>query len=179
MLLGCIDLTVFSWNLPETVKQQVEDYLFHLRFGFVPSGILILYLPYFFSVWIVLKNKIDFRWVLGVGILLRLVLLPSLPILETDLFRYLWDGHMVNSGHNPYRYSPLEIENGLDPPPLASEIPEDLKTIVDENRDNHLHREILANINNKKVPTLYFPMAQYLFAVGDAIVSLALPTQAV
>ncbi|MCB9781840.1 MAG: hypothetical protein H6751_02615 [Candidatus Omnitrophica bacterium] len=179
IFLGCVDLLFFSWDRHSGIPEAVERYLFHLRFGFIPAGILILYLPYFLSVYLALKKKIDLRLVLAVGILFRLILLPSLPILETDLYRYLWDGHMINTGNNPYRYAPQEIENAINPPPLGSETTDDLKTIADENRDNPLHREILANINNKSVPTIYFPVAQYLFAVGDGLVSTLLPTQAI
>jgi len=176
ILFGCIDLAFYSWEDHSDIREEVQRYLFHLRFGFLPAGILILYLPYFLSVYLAFKEKVDLRLVLGAGILFRLILLPSLPILETDLYRYLWDGHMVNSGHNPYRFAPLEIENGLDPPILTPRVSSEVAAIVEENRDNPLYREILANINNKSVPTIYFPVAQYLFAVGDAWVSFFLPT---
>ena len=176
IFFGCVDLAIYSWHLPETLDQQVERYFFHLTFGWIPSGILLLYLPFFLSIFWLPRRQVSLPLVLGAGILFRIALLPSAPILETDLYRYLWDGHMVNTGHNPYRYSPESIEAGLALDHLPEELAEDFREILEQNRDDHLHREILANINNKSVPTLYFPMAQCLFALGDRIVSFTLPS---
>jgi len=44
----------------------------------------------------------------GVAILLRLVLLPLAPEMSTDVYRYLWDGHVQFSGMNPLRYAPAD-----------------------------------------------------------------------
>ncbi len=50
------------------------------------------------------------RYVLVTALLLggvsRLALLFSTPILETDFYRYLWDGAVTATGHDPYRISP-------------------------------------------------------------------------
>lgn len=42
-------------------------------------------------------------WVLGVG--LRIGLLFTTPTLSDDVYRYLWDGHLVASGVSPYRFA--------------------------------------------------------------------------
>ena len=48
--------------------------------------------------------------VLGVviltGLALRLIMIPSVPALEDDVYRYLWDGAVVATGHNPYAVAP-------------------------------------------------------------------------
>jgi hypothetical protein len=46
--------------------------------------------------------------ILMVGLALRLVLLPLEPILSDDIYRYVWDGRVVASGTNPYRYVPAD-----------------------------------------------------------------------
>ncbi|HEV8694165.1 MAG TPA: hypothetical protein VGQ93_08300, partial [Lysobacter sp.] len=48
-----------------------------------------------------------FAWVFAVGVLMRLAMLPSAPILEDDFHRYLWDGAVVSRGMNPYAHAPL------------------------------------------------------------------------
>ena len=49
------------------------------------------------------------KWIVGIGMMARLILLPSTPILEIDLYRYLWDGNVVLATADPYRYAPIEF----------------------------------------------------------------------
>ena len=42
------------------------------------------------------------------GFAARLVMFASTPILEDDYQRYLWDGAVTASGHNPYSMSPAD-----------------------------------------------------------------------
>ncbi len=59
-----------------------------------------------------------FTWLLLVGLLMRLVLLPSTPMLENDYLRYLWDGSVVAAGQNPFAFAPQSVINGAAPPTL-------------------------------------------------------------
>lgn len=67
---------------------------------------------FFFSFKIIqqLKTKI---WVLiALAVIFRLLLIPALPQLSQDYFRFIWDGRLLASGWNPYHYLPLQlIEN--------------------------------------------------------------------
>lgn len=45
-------------------------------------------------------------WVFAVA--MRLVLLPLLPDLSHDVYRYLWDGQVQLAGINPFRYAPTD-----------------------------------------------------------------------
>lgn len=48
-------------------------------------------------------------WLLaGLGLLFRLVLLPAIPNLSQDFYRFLWDGRLLLSGYNPYLFTPAE-----------------------------------------------------------------------
>lgn len=47
--------------------------------------------------------------VFTIGLFARLVLLPSLPILEDDSYRYFYDGALVSAGLNPYAHPPNEV----------------------------------------------------------------------
>lgn len=44
--------------------------------------------------------------VLFFAVLYRALLVPTAPVLSTDLYRYLWDGRVQAHGINPYRYAP-------------------------------------------------------------------------
>lgn len=46
-----------------------------------------------------------------VGILLRAVLIFSIPNLSQDFYRFIWDGRMLLHGNNPYLYLPSTIIN--------------------------------------------------------------------
>ncbi len=80
----------------------------------------------------------------GTGVAARLALLPLAPELSDDVYRYLWDGHVLAHGVNPYVHAP-------DAPALA-----DLRT--------PWH----GLVNHPGVPTIYPPLAQALFVVVAA-----------
>lgn len=102
----------------------------------------------------------------------RLVLLPSLPILETDFYRYLWDGRVLLHGANPYWYTPAQVEEARDaavPGGAADDLwhlaqqTEAVRTIFDR-----------IHANQRGVPTVYPPLAQVVFAAA----ALATPAEA-
>jgi hypothetical protein len=93
--------------------------------------------------------------VLGVGLVARaLLLVPDVP-LSDDLYRYLWDGRVANAGHNPFRWAPSD-------------------PALDELRDD----EIWPRINHPTVPTIYPPVAQFVFRGIDRVAPTPLGTRA-
>ncbi len=78
-------------------------------------------------------------WLLAV--LFRAALLPLDPRLSDDVYRYLWDGHVLLAGVNPFSYAPAD-------PAVA-----------------WLRTEWHGLINNPTVPTIYPPIAQAAFAL--------------
>jgi hypothetical protein len=66
----------------------------------------------------------------------RLVLVPTEPWLSDDLYRYLLDGRVFESGINPFRYAP------------ANEV------------IRSLHPDLVAKVNHPEVPTIYPPTVQ-------------------
>lgn len=91
-------------------------------------------------------------WIILIGVLVRVVFLPSHLIQETDPYRYMWDGQTVLSGENPYRHSPREaFANHLKPShAVTPEI-----------------QEVFRKINHAGIKTIYPPAAQFLFAVSQ------------
>lgn len=48
-----------------------------------------------------------------IGILYRILFLFSTPTLSQDFYRFIWDGHAILSGINPYQYKPEVIINTI------------------------------------------------------------------
>jgi len=44
-----------------------------------------------------------------IGLLLRFLLIDNTPHLSQDFFRFIWDGHQLLNGNNPYLYLPDEV----------------------------------------------------------------------
>ena len=85
-------------------------------------------------------ESVSLRTVVCFGLLFRVTLLPSLPTLSDDLYRYVWDGRVQDAGINPYRYAPES---------------EALAHLRDE--------EIYPRVNHPEISTIYPPLAQALF----------------
>ncbi len=79
-------------------------------------------------------------WIVVAAVALRVVALERTPRPSTDIYRYLWDGRVVNARINPYLYPP-------EAPQLA-----------------HLRDRNWGDISFPEVRTIYPPMAQLLFA---------------
>jgi alpha-1,6-mannosyltransferase len=89
------------------------------------------------------------------GVLARLILCASEPMLEDDYQRYLWDGAVTANGHNPYRLSPaVVIESG------ATGV---LGTLAER------AGPLLDRIGHPELTTIYPPGTQALFALSYVI----------
>lgn len=87
--------------------------------------------------------------VLG-GLIARLVLFASEPMLEDDYQRYLWDGAVTASGSNPYALSPED----------ARLKPDNLGSLAQQSG------LVAARINHPDLKTIYPPVAQGAFALA-------------
>lgn len=85
-------------------------------------------------------NKWDLVIVLGFALLFRAALLVTNPSLSDDVFRYVWDGKLINAGLDPHLH-----------PPSAQELA-------------HLRGTLWEGINHKSMVTPYPPLAEALFA---------------
>ena len=52
---------------------------------------------------------ISVKFVLILGVLLRLMLLCSFPNLSDDIYRFLWDGYLLNHGQSPFSMTPSDM----------------------------------------------------------------------
>ena len=91
-------------------------------------------------------------WIFALGLIYRLCMFPSTPILEDDFYRYLWDGGVTSEGINPYRYAPGQARQGEGPIELSG-LAGSTPLIVE--RVNHPH-----------LTTVYPPTAQAGFVLA-------------
>lgn len=103
-------------------------------------------------------SKGGLLWILSLGLFLRLLMFLTPPILENDHLRYLWDGGVTASGHNPYRYAPQEILEDEE-----GRIPGDLVALAERSG------QVVRGINHPWLKTIYPPAAQAAFALAYLI----------
>ncbi len=108
--------------------------------------------------------------IFAVGLIARIVLIPSTPILEDDFYRYQWDGAVTAAGQNPFSHPPARFVSapgvdrllasvGLAPTPP----PKGYEALA------RAGRETLLRVNNPHIATIYPPLAQLGFAAGHLL----------
>jgi len=107
-----------------------------------------------------LFGKQVLTYIFVVGLLSRMILVPSEPILEDDFNRYLWDGAVTANGYNPYEYAPkLFIERDS----LENSYPQKLFELADSSG------VVIDRINHPHIRTIYPPVAQLGFSLAYLI----------
>ncbi len=99
-------------------------------------------------------------WIIGVGALLRMVTCASEPILETDYYRYLWDGGVTAQGLNPYAYAPEEAMHGA---AGETKVPAVLQRLAAD------AGQTVRRVNYPHIRTIYPPVAQGFFALAHGL----------
>lgn len=160
---GCGWMTWCSfWIAPHAVANEVYVFLSVIFF----MSIVYAVAAYGTSTgWLQPSCKSVILWAL----VFRAVLFPSLPILETDWNRYLWDGFVSSQGMNPYQYPPalfLDTQAIHDLPEAEREA---IYALMEKVRHNERSLAVLQDINNATVNTVYPPMAQWLFMMAAAV----------
>jgi len=85
------------------------------------------------------------RQLIGTGLMLRALYLLSVPELSDDVFRYLWDGMLVNQGISPYAFVPSQWQaQGL----------------------SEAFGNLIPNINSPDYYSVYPPVLQGIFATS-------------
>ncbi len=80
-------------------------------------------------------------------------------VYDDDIWRYLWDGHVLAHGENPYRFAPDDraVDRFADA---------ERSTLVD---GLPVWPDIRDNINHPTIPTIYPPLAQAVFVFAHAL----------
>jgi alpha-1,6-mannosyltransferase len=73
------------------------------------ANLFATYAVFFATYLYILKNtktEEDLNFYLKIGLILRGLAVFSFPILSDDIYRFLWDGHLMNLGENPFSHPP-------------------------------------------------------------------------
>ncbi len=118
----------------------------------VAAGLIFLSL-----FWLIPRLAVTRETLVGMvifGLLLRLILFDSTPILEDDFYRYLWDGAVLSHEQNPYELAPAEaIQSGNG---VIAQLAIEAGPVFER-------------INYPQLNTIYPPLAQLGFALAHWI----------
>lgn len=101
-----------------TILLSLLSVLFYVAFAYDLGRtdhikLLSLYTALFFIFYQLLKFKPNFKFLVVIAFLFRLVFLFATPNLSQDFYRFIWDGRMILEGFNPYLYTPEFIISQL------------------------------------------------------------------
>lgn len=88
------------------------------------------------------RRGIPWRWLLLAPLVFRVLLLFTTPTLSDDVYRYLWDGHLLTQGVNPYEF------------------------VVEDPRLDEYEIELRELVNQPDYATPYLPAAQLTFGAA-------------
>lgn len=91
------------------------------------------------------SEKISWKFIFLIGLLVRLSLLTAFPNLSDDFARFLWDGHLLKAGQNPYSQTPNDWVNSH------------------SLEKNHLQIELYEDLNSPDYFSVYPPLNQAVF----------------
>jgi alpha-1,6-mannosyltransferase len=83
------------------------------------------------------------------GMFLRIIFLFSTPALSDDVFRYIWDGHLMTNHINPYLHTPASI--------MAQDFSADMVSSLNE---------LYPNLNSPEYYSVYPPVSQFVFSLA-------------
>lgn len=95
-------LSLFAYIFLGYFFEREQFYLVLLAYSLAFLGIIML-----------LQTSEYEKTFFKIGILYRILFLFSTPTLSQDFYRFIWDGHAVLSGINPYQYKPEVIINTI------------------------------------------------------------------
>ena len=93
----------------------------------------------------VYRSHHDVLFFVFIAIVARCILVFSFPNLSDDIYRFLWDGHLINDGVSPFLYTPTDW----------------LAQLPDEDNIYHL---IYPHLNSRDYYSIYPPICQGVFA---------------
>lgn len=94
ILLALTSVIFYLWFAYDLVR---TDYIKLITFY---SALFILFYK------LVQASKDNFKLLVGMALLFRVLFLFAIPNLSQDFYRFIWDGRMVLEGFNPYLHTP-------------------------------------------------------------------------
>lgn len=107
----------FVLNSKKSWVYLLLSLLIYLLFAFVFERKDFEILFVFYTLLFLITSKIikiekdNFKMLLVLSLIFRMLFLFQLPTLSQDYFRFIWDGRMIFEGLNPYLYLPNDLIN--------------------------------------------------------------------
>ncbi|MDR9400710.1 MAG: mannosyltransferase [Psychroflexus sp.] len=115
------------YNIAYTIDQS-DFYLLLINYSLAFIGFASLYT----------KFKSNIKLLLFLSLLFRLTFFFSIPSLSQDVYRFIWDGHLIINGVNPYLSSPAELmQKNAAPFGIANELFPKLTDLSATNHSNY------------------------------------------
>ena len=130
---------LLQWGFPRV--DFLTPFLFHFAFLFL---LTLVAAGWTFRAGT--DDRVTLGLILGFAVLFRLLLLPTPPVLSSDIFRYIWDARIQASGVNPYLSRPADL---------------DAETLR--------HDPIYQQQNRPFAKTIYPPLAQVAFRAVHSV----------
>ncbi len=105
------------------------------------------------------RGRRALAWTLGAALVARVIVSSAPPILESDFYRYFWDGAVASHGINPFTHAPGDVLAGT----VSGEDAAELRALAERSRG------VLASVNHVHLTTIYPPLAQVAFAVAALV----------
>ena len=97
------------------------------------------------------SNKTSAVYWIGLAIFLRLLLLPSIPTLSDDFYRFIWDGRLWLAGEHPFTHLPSWYMQAQEALPAG------------------INTELYHKLNSPNYYTIYPPLNQAVFFLAALI----------
>lgn len=69
--------------------------------------VLLGFITAFSGYFLLVRGKFpSLKMLLLLGLTLRIVLIFAFPLLSDDIYRFIWDGYLINAGNNPFEHLP-------------------------------------------------------------------------
>ncbi len=133
-VLLCLSYLVFSFNVEQ------EDFYYILSFYTVSFSL------YFY----ILKkenNTQNLYFFIGLGFVLRFIVLLGFPNLSDDIYRFIWDGKLLLSNTNPFEHLPSYY-------------------LKQDQQIEGISPSLYQELNSPNYFTIYPPICQLSFALG-------------
>jgi len=166
-------LGMISWLIYLAIARLSTRFVYGRGFSERPIAAVLLWLTaafliYLAALWLAARAR-ENRWLMWAiwlpAIAFRLTLLPTTPIQEIDIYRYVWDGAASTSGVSPYRYSPGQVAAAR----VKETLPDGLARLVRRRDGSASLKTIVSRVHYAHLPTIYPPTSQAVFALAAMV----------
>ncbi|UII33302.1 hypothetical protein LVD17_05620 [Fulvivirga ulvae] len=105
----------------------------------------------FLTMWYYAYSSKRVRWLVVLAIFLRVSLLLAFPNLSDDIYRFVWDGRLINNDIHPFSYLPTYFMS-----PGSPDVP-------------GITSSLFYQLNSPEYFTIYPPVSQFFFSVSASI----------